>query len=204
MNNTVLKRTYSTFPFDENQILLFAGVTGVSPQTESLLKECLKEVENTFTYKVCFAECDIKRTDNFLDFGLFKTSSNSLKSHLKNCDSAIIFAATVGLNVDKLIARYSKISPSKALIMGAIGNERIEGLCDIFCKEIKNELQEKNLVTTTRFSAGYGDFPLEYQKDFFRILDCPRNIGLTLNDSLIMSPTKSVTAIIGLKRIENQ
>ncbi len=198
MNNTVLIKTYPHFPFNKEQILRFAGVKGDSPQTENLLDECLKEVENTFTYKVSFTECDIKLDGDIIDFGLLKTSSKSLKMHLKNCDTAIIFAATVGIKIDKLIAKYSKISPSKALIMSAIGNERIEGLCDIFCEELKGNSKK----ITTRFSAGYGDFPLEFQKDFFRILTCHRNIGLTLNDSLIMSPTKSVTAIIGLKRIE--
>ena len=49
-----------------------------------------------------------------------------------------------------------------------------------------------------RFSPGYGDLPLELQKDVFRVLDCPRKIGLSLNESLLMSPSKSVTAIIGI------
>ena len=49
-----------------------------------------------------------------------------------------------------------------------------------------------------RFSPGYGDLPLSLQRDIFRVLDCPRKIGLTLNESLLMSPSKSVTAIVGL------
>ena len=196
MNNTVLTKTYSHFPFNQKQILRFAGVTSSSPQIESLLKECLEEVKDKFIFKICFVECDITTNENLIDFGLFKTVSKSLKNHLNNCNSAIIFAATVGLEIDKLIAKYGEISPSKALILTAIGNERIESLCDIFCKEIK----EEGLKTTSRFSAGYGDLELDTQKDLFRILQCHKNIGLTLNDSLIMSPTKSVTAIIGLKK----
>ena len=30
-------------------------------------------------------------------------------------------------------------------------------------------------------------------------LDCGRTLGITLTDSLLMTPSKSVTAIIGLK-----
>ena len=77
----------------------------------------------------------------------------------------------------------------------SIGAERIETLCDAFCKDISSEL---GVTLKPRFSAGYGDLPLEAQKDIFRVLDCSKKIGLTLNDSLLMSPTKSVTAIVGI------
>ena len=97
-------------------------------------------------------------------------------------------------NVDRLIAKYNRISPSKALIFQAIGAERAESLCDLFCDEMKEKYS-----TNPRYSPGYGDLPLDIQRDIFAVLDCPRKIGLTLNDSLLMSPSKSVTAIIGVK-----
>ena len=42
-----------------------------------------------------------------------------------------------------------------------------------------------------------GNVELSVQKEFFRLLPCTR-IGLTLMDTLIMSPEKSVTAFIGV------
>ena len=89
--------------------------------------------------------------------------------------------------------KYSKISPVKALIFQAIGAERIEKLCDVFCKDIAKERKTK-----PRFSPGFGDLPLTIQKDIFAALDCGKNIGLSLTDSMLMSPTKSVTAIVGI------
>jgi hypothetical protein len=80
--------------------------------------------------------------------------------------------------------------------LGAIGTERIESLCDAFCNEFEK--------ATHRVSAGYGDLPLEIQPQIFALLDCSRKIGLTLNQSLVMSPTKSVTAIFGLGNGERQ
>jgi len=94
-----------------------------------------------------------------------------------------------------MIAKYGRISPVRALFFQAIGAERIESLCNAFCKDIK-----KDLNITPRFSPGFGDLPLELQKDIFFALQPHRNIGLTLNESLLMSPSKSVTAIIGIKR----
>ena len=52
----------------------------------------------------------------------------------------------------------------------------------------------------TRVSPGYGDISLTMQKDIFAILDCERKIGITLNEDLLMSPSKSVTAIAGIKK----
>ena len=48
------------------------------------------------------------------------------------------------------------------------------------------------------FSPGYGDLPLDLQREIFAALDCPKRIGVSLNESLLMSPSKSVSAIIGL------
>ncbi|MCD8174473.1 MAG: hypothetical protein LUD41_00780 [Phascolarctobacterium sp.] len=38
------------------------------------------------------------------------------------------------------------------------------------------------------------------QKKIFELLNCPKKIGVTLTEGLMMVPTKSVTAIIGLAR----
>ena len=78
------------------------------------------------------------------------------------------------------------------------GLERIEALCDDFCNDIQNTLKTQ---LKPRFSAGYGDLPLDTQKQIFSLLNLSKNIGLTLNDSLLMSPTKSVTAFIGMQEV---
>ena len=127
-----------------------------------------------------------------------QTDSQGLCRNLQGCDKVILFAATVGLAPDRLIARYGRLSPTKALCMQAIGADRIESLCDAFCDELAADYAAEGYQLRPRFSPGYGDFPLDAQKAFFQALDCHRKIGLSLNDSLLMSPSKSVTALIGL------
>ena len=111
-----------------------------------------------------------------------------------------MFAATVGVGIDRLITRYSIVSPARSLMLQAIGTERAEALCDLFCREIAEEKAREGSVTCPRFSPGYGDLPLELQKDIFAVLDCPRYIGVSLGESLLMSPSKSVTAIVGVRK----
>ena len=82
--------------------------------------------------------------------------------------------------------------------MGAVATCTIENWCDVFLKKLKDSNNFKNKFFRPRFSPGYGDVPLEVQSDIFKILDCPKNIGVTLTDALLMTPTKSVSAIVGV------
>ena len=181
----VYTRYYESPPVNRNEIFRYAGAIHPTTETEALLNTCIKEAD-CFVYKVCYFEADTKIFEN--------VGSKTLSLALEGCDTAIVFAASVGLGIDRLIAKYSSLSPAKALMLQAIGTERVESLCDLFCNDISQGRKIK-----PRVSAGYGDIPLELQKDIFNLLNCQKNIGLTLNESLIMSPTKSVTAIFGVK-----
>lgn len=175
--------------FNKKEISRYAG----NLQDEALLNECLFEVSDKLTYKVCYRKFSISKQGAALDLSFAQTTSAALAKSLEGCDKILLFAATIGLEIDRLIIKYGKLSPVKALIFQAIGAERIEKLCDRFCKEMSKEESLK-----PRFSPGYGDLPLSLQNDIFAALDCGKNIGLTLNDSMLMSPTKSVTAIVGI------
>lgn len=195
MNSVILSKAYKSPPFCEREILRYAGCKGADETITALLSECINEIKDKLTYKVCYCELPLKTNGNVCDFEVFSLSSEKLSLNLKECDKTILFAATVGIEIDRLIAKYGILSPAKALLFQAIGAERIETLCDTFCNDIKKEY---NTALKPRFSPGYGDLPLLAQKDIFSILDCERKIGLTLNNSLLMSPSKSVTAFIGL------
>ena len=195
MTSIVYKKSYSAPPIDRREALRYAGVRGESAEAEAMLDECINDAVDKLSYKLCYAEYPLTRVENALDFGFARVVSEKLSAHLSECDRVIILAATVGIEIDRLAARYSRISPAKALILQGLGAERIETVADLFCRE----LADSGLLLTSRFSAGYGDLSLEFQREIFRALDCQKNIGLTLNESLIMSPTKSITAIIGIK-----
>lgn len=176
--------------FNLKEISRYAG----GLEDETLIRHCLDEVKDKLVYRVCHRKFPLKINGNTLDMDFTQTTSADLAKTLQNCDGIILFAATVGIEIDRLIFKYGKISPLKALVFQAIGAERIEWLCNQFCKNLS---KEENI--TPRFSPGYGDLPLEIQKDIFLALNCEKNIGLTLNDSMLMSPTKSVTAFVGIK-----
>lgn len=182
---TVLTKTFEEPPFCEREILRYAGCKEASYDVKELLRSCIEEVRGKLTYKVCWCELSVTVKNDVCDFGVFSVSSSGLAKCLADSREVVLFGATVGVELDRLVAKYGRISPSRALMLQAIGAERIEALCDAFCDEME---------CGVRFSPGYGDLPLDTQKKIFDILNCGKRIGLTLNDSFLMSPSKSVTA----------
>lgn len=193
----VFVKTYSLPAVDQREWFRYMGVRDANEEISALSETCLREAENCFFARVCYCEVPVIVKNGTVDLTVWNGESGLLRRRLENCDGAVVFAATVGLEIDRLVKKYSRTSPSKALCLQALGTERVEALCDLFCQEIKERMQKNGKQTTGRFSPGYGDLPLEMQTDIFRALDCARHIGVTLNDSLLMSPTKSVTAIVG-------
>ena len=200
MDNTVYKKIYAEPPINKKEILRYAGVGKDIGELDGLIGECISELEGQLFYKVCYRVFPISFDGDAIDLGFCRSESRSLKINLEGCEYILLFAATVGMNIDRAIVKYSAVSPAKAFVFQAIGAERIESLCDVFCRDIQVLSSERGFFTRPRFSAGYGDFALEYQKEIFAALDCYRQIGVSLNDSLLMSPTKSVTAIIGMRK----
>lgn len=191
----ILSKTYTEPAICEKEILRYAGGTEVNSKTLELVRECINEIRPKLAYKVCYHKFNVKICGEVCDFGAFSLNSRRLALNLQGCKSVIIFAATIGVEIDRVISKYGRISPAKALMLQGVGAERIEALCDAFCADIAKEY---NLFAKPRFSPGYADLSLDTQKDIFSVLSPEKHIGLFLTDSMLMSPSKSVTAIVGL------
>ncbi len=146
--------------------------------------ELLKAIKPKYLYKT------IELKDSGLLIG------ESVKSHLNGCKKAVLLCATLGAEVDKIIRTAQITDMAKAVVLDAMASAAVEQVCDEVEKLVVYENTDSYL--TWRFSPGYGDYPLSLQGEFLRILDAPRKIGLCTNSNSILTPTKSVTAIIGL------
>ncbi len=195
MNSIIITKNYEEPPFCEKEILRYAGCKNADDTMLNLMRSCIAEVKNKLSYNVCCREIGTSIKGDLCDFGYFSVKSENLGKNLKDCKRIFVFAATIGTEIDRIIGKYSRISPSKAIMFQAIGSERVEALCDTFCEDLKSETK---LALKPRFSPGYGDLSLSVQKDIVSVLDCFKRIGIALNDSLLMSPSKSVTAFVGL------
>ena len=125
--------------------------------------------------------------------------SESLKKHLAGCHAAYLVCTTIGTGFDALQRRTAAISPSDAFVLQALGAAAIEAWTDETELEIRRELQPGEELVE-RYSPGYGDYPLAAQRELLGLLDAPRTVGVSLTDALVMVPSKSVSAVIGVRR----
>ena len=187
----------------QKEIFRYLGYHNTIPTEtiQSVVTDCISELLNCcsmhHTYKIF--DCVIQHTKIIIDNHVIIESKN-LSKNLNECNQVILFAATLGVQADILLKKYSHIDMSKAVIMHAVAATVIEEYCDQCQIEIEKTLANQKLFLRPRFSPGYGDFNLIHQQDFITLLDCPRKIGLTLTDSFLLAPSKSVTAVMGISK----
>ncbi|MBQ2742957.1 MAG: Vitamin B12 dependent methionine synthase activation subunit [Oscillospiraceae bacterium] len=191
----VITKAFCAPVINECEALRYAGCSGENDEMLELFHSCVDEAESLLKYNVCYCVLNAKIQGDLCDFGHFSVRSEKLAKNLYGCEHVLLFCATVGTALDRLIAKYVRLSPARAVMLQALGTERVESLCDIFCEDFGID---NSVVLKPRFSPGYGDLSLDTQKDIFSVLNCPKNIGVYLNDSLLMSPSKSVTAFAGI------
>lgn len=188
------------------EVLRYLGFGKSSPdaQMQQQIEAVTQEVFLSLSCRACFTLCDINVNGQTIDFGTFRVNSAGLSKNLRGCVRAVLFGATVGAGADRIIAKYSKLSPAAAVIAQAAGAAAIESWCDLFCARLSDKLKAETVFLRPRFSPGYGDFALSHQRDLFRVLECPKQIGVSLTDSLMMTPSKSVSAVIGISSEDTQ
>lgn len=124
-----------------------------------------------------------------------------IRRHLAGCDSMYLMCTTLGAAVDREIRFAERSSMLSALALDAAAGDGIEKVCDIAQEEIRAAEAARGRYITGRYSPGYGDLPMSVQPELIRLCDAPRKIGLTLTQSGILVPRKSVTAIIGASSV---
>ena len=123
----------------------------------------------------------------------------SLARHLDGCGAVYLACGTLGASFDAFHRRASAVSGADALILQAVAAAMIEDWMDSIEDEIRKELGPGETLVA-RYSPGYGDFPLAAQNALVALLDTPRKVGVALTSTFLLTPSKSVTAVIGVRR----
>ena len=223
-----MDETYRYMGFARSVVLGKDG--GIPQDIQQLVASCVQQMHSTLKAQSVYtclpleidfpAETSEKATDSartdvtaestgeeraeklpLIKIGSIQFESKYLARNLAGCSKVILIASTIGPLADNLIRRFTKLDAAKAAIMQAAGAMFIESYLDGFNAQLEKEAEEQGYKLHSRFSPGYGDVSLEIQRHFFSILPCTQRIGLTLTDSLVMAPEKSVTAFIGMEPV---
>ncbi|MDE6744428.1 MAG: hypothetical protein K2J95_11165 [Lachnospiraceae bacterium] len=174
---------------------------GSSEVITGYIREAIASTEAAMFPKACYGRFPIEvKGDGRILLPYGEVVSHDLTRNLYDCKEIFLFAATIGAEYDRLLRRIRLTSMAKAAILQAVGAAAVESLCNKLNGDLRKDAEAGGYKAHPRYSPGYGDYALENQKGIFAILQPSRYIGLSLMDTLIMAPEKSVTAVIGLEK----
>ena len=184
-------------PVDE--VLRYLGTAGkdpgaLLPLAEACARELLAIARPRWEWRAF--GCHIGPEGVQLEGGLLLPGQD-LARHLTGCREAVLMAATLSAGVDGLLRQSQLRDLGRSLVLEACATAAIEEVCDRGEAMIRGQYPGR--VLTSRYSPGYGDLPVTVQGAFLALLDAPRRLGLCATGSSILTPRKSVTAVVGVR-----
>mgnify|MGYP000984811181 FL=1 len=181
-----------------NEILKYLGFRGqeLTEEIAAQIRRCTDEVLAAATPRLTYRHVPLE--DGAVLGVTF--AGNDIPRMLEPCEEVVLFGATLGPGVERLMMRYEVVNAADSVIMDACASTAIENICNNFESDMRRAVEAEGRYLTDRFSPGYGDLPIAEQPKFFALLDMTRRIGVSLTPTTIMVPRKSVTAIMGIAR----
>lgn len=177
----------------------YMGIKGVPDgKTAEILDKYEPIVRERLRPAYVYRETTVRFADDGVHFDGVNAvfTGNDIKKHLAGCKRAVLLAVTVSAEADKLIRQTAVVGMAEALAVDCLCSSAIEQVCD----KAEQAIFSSNPASfrTWRFSPGYGDLPISLQKELITALNAHRRIGLTVTESCMLIPSKSVTAIVGI------
>ena len=179
---------------DRKELLSYLGYRGqeISQELEQKISQAISTCEKLATPRSVVKRFKVNKETKLIDGTTLTLPGEDIWKHIDGCSEIYLLCATIGFNMEKEIAKNFVKDKTLALFLDAAATCAIESYIDDLEKTLDGKL-------TTRYSCGYGDLNIEIQKDICAILDTFRKIGVYVNEAYMLSPQKSVSAIIGVK-----
>ncbi len=179
--------------------------TKITPRVENKIDQIIsqgsKYLKTSGIYDIrTFELIKEKKTRKIIIDKTLIITSKSLFDLLKNSTNVVILAATIGSEISKQVETdMKKGRMSEAVILDAYASETVEEAVNYIQGILDRGMSLQGYKLTRRFSPGYGDIELNSQPKILEFIDSGE-IGITINESNIMTPEKSITAFIGLEK----
>lgn len=188
---------------DRQEVLRYLGYHGqkMTEADERRIDDCIAAMERGAKPRFIYRIFDIAQDFAREEIRILETNmifrGRDIYEHLRSCKKCAVLAATLGIEADNMIRIAQRTDMTRAVILDACAGDMIEKVCDAAEREIEAVAAKEKKGLNFRFSPGYGDFPLETQKEITAALETGKKIGLTLTENSLMIPRKSVTAVVG-------
>ena len=199
---------------DESEVLRYLQYKNqeIDNSLSDKIKKCINITKEIINPRFIFRKYTIKKLKSsngknevYFEGANLTLQSNDIYNLLLDCDECILMSATLGLEIEREIRKLTYTDLTKGIIIDACATTAIEEVCDIVQDNIAKNLLKEDKYITYRYSPGYGDLSIEKNLDINNLLNSQKEIGLTVTNSGIMIPRKSVVALIGVshRRISN-
>jgi len=121
-----------------------------------------------------------------------------IKKHLAGCSECYIICVTAGMEADGFIRSMLAVDTVRGMLADGCATAAVESCCDCLENRLREKLKAEEKYLTWRYSPGYGDFPFTQQPQILSLVQAAKFAGVTCNESCIMTPSKSVTAVMGI------
>jgi len=186
------------FHLDEALRYLGAGETAdetLRQDMAAVANRLTTTIQPRWTYRVFSTE---KREEGiFLKEADIVLPGKMAATMLATCQQAVLLVCTLGMEFEAMLRAEQARDMARAVMLDACGSAWVESGCDAAEAEIAARFP--NLYLTDRFSPGYGDLPLSLQPSVCAVLEAQKRLGVHVSsESYLMTPSKTVTAVIGL------
>ncbi len=178
-----------TLTLDRTEVLRYMGHHGDDAHITQIADWAIRRITEVAVPRWKWVECDLDA---------LPLSGEDIRRHLTGCDRMVVLCATLGAAVDREIRLTEHRSMLRALALDAAAGDAIEKVCDAAEDEIRFRIGQSGRYVTGRYSPGYGDLPMTIQPDILTLCDTARRIGLSVTQTNILTPRKSVTALLGV------
>ena len=179
------------------------GKIGDGPAKEAVLdhlKEALEIAKSKAAPAISIAKLRIlKFNPDSLELGngiiLF---TKELSSSLKGATHIYAFVVTIGKGLEEAASAYMDSGDHLlGYLLDRIGSFSVESLAEKVESDLRSDLAPEGLGVSMRFSPGYCDWRIEEQFKLAGIIDFAK-AGITLTESCMMIPKKSISAVVGV------
>ena len=178
---------------DRSETLRYLGYKGgyIPEDVEKMLTECMEKIEEISNIRYVYKVFNLDEVT---------LKGNDITNHLEGCQKCILMAATIGMETDDYVKKMQVKDMTRAVMLDACGSSAIENVCNLVEEILREQFEYKGMYVTKRFSPGYGDMPIEQQREMCNLLDAQRKIGIYITDGNMIIPVKSVTAVLGISK----
>lgn len=199
---------YEIRSIDRSEVLRYLGYSGqaMTPELDARIdgqmERCLAVSRPAGAWRVFEVAGSGELSDGRPVVRLAQTSlelvGESMREHMAGAVAVGVMAVTIGMGVEQELRRLALTDHVAQIIFDAAATTAVERAADACEASLVAAAYERGLHTNFRFSPGYGDMPLSTQPVLLDALDARRRLGISLSKTLLMTPTKSVTAVVGM------